>query len=86
MRGQRIKPFKRNAKGTESGCRPTTLEDGALSYDEQMETAGMIWEDEIIKDRRRREWVAFYAGCTVGAVILAFSLLFIIKLTGGMCP
>lgn len=44
---------------------------------------GMIWQDEIVKDRKRREWTAFYAGCAVGATILAFSLIFLIRLTGG---
>lgn len=47
------------------------------------EFMGMIWQDEIIKDRKRREWVAFYAGCAVGAAILIFSYLFLVRLTGG---
>lgn len=50
------------------------------------EFMGMIWQDEIIKDRKRREWVAFYAGCAVGAAILAFSYIFLMRLTGGVCP
>lgn len=49
------------------------------------EFMGMIWQDEIIKDRKRREWVAFYAGCAVGAAILAFSYIFLMRLTGGFC-
>ncbi len=45
----------------------------------------MIWEEELAKDRRKREWRAFYAGCAVGAAVLAFSIIFLVKLTGGAC-
>lgn len=77
---------KHDAGDTEFGLHPTILkEDGALSYDEQTETAGMIWEEELAKNRRKREWAAFYAGCVVGAAILIFSYLFLMRLTGGMC-
>lgn len=77
MRGQHTKTSKQSAKVTESECPPTTPE---------VPMMGFIWQDEIIKDRKRREWNAFYAGCAVGAGILAFCFLFIMKLTGGMCP
>lgn len=74
-RGPHTRIFKQNAGGMESACLHTTPEDG-----------DMIWEEELIKDRRRREWWAFYAGCVVGAAVLSFSLLFLVKLTGGTCP
>lgn len=67
---------KHDAGATESESRPTTPE---------VPMMGMIWQDEIVKDRRKREWWAFYAGCCVGAAVLAFSFLFIMKLTGGVC-
>lgn len=69
---------KQDAGASVSGP-PRTIPNGP-------EFMGMIWQDEIIKDRKRREWVAFYAGCAVGAGILSLSLLFIMKLTGGVCP
>jgi len=69
--------FKRDVGASESAPRPTTPE---------VPMMGMIWQDEIIKDRKRREWVAFYAGCAVGAAILAFSYIFLMRLTGGVCP
>lgn len=69
--------FKRDAGASEYEPHPTTPE---------VPVMGMIWQDEIIKDRKRREWAAFYAGCAVGAAILAFSYLFLIRLTGGWCP
>lgn len=78
MRGLRTKTSKQSAKGTESGCPPSTPKNP--------EFMGMIWQDQIIKDRKRREWAAFYAGCAVGAAILTFSYLFLIRLTGGVCP
>lgn len=43
----------------------------------------MIWEEEIAKDRRKHEWRAFYAGCVVGAIVCALSVIFLIELTGG---
>jgi hypothetical protein len=70
--------FKRDAGATESEP-PRTTPDNIL-------VMGMIWQDEIVKDRKRREWMAFYAGCAVGAAVLAFSLLFLMRLTGGVCP
>lgn len=48
--------------------RPTILDDGVLSYDEQMEVAGMIWEEELRQDRRKRECHAFIAGVIVACV------------------
>lgn len=57
-----------------------------LAKEPEVPMMGMIWQDEIIKDRKRREWVAFYAGCAVGAAILAFSYIFLMRLTGGVCP
>lgn len=78
MRGLRIKTSKQSAEGMES-VYPRTIP-------KNPEFMGMIWQDEIIKDRKRREWVAFYAGCAVGAAILAFSYIFLMRLTGGVCP
>jgi NhaP-type Na+/H+ or K+/H+ antiporter len=49
------------------------------------EVAGMIWEEELMKDRRRREYTAYAWGCVTGVVTLAFSILFLSKLTGGTC-
>jgi hypothetical protein len=69
--------FKRAAGVSGSEPRPTTP---------NIPVMGMIWQDEIIKDRKRREWAAFYAGCAVGAAILSLSFLFTIKLIGGWCP
>lgn len=57
-----------------------------LAKEPKVPVMGMIWQDEIIKSRKRREWVAFYAGCAVGAAILAFSYIFLMRLTGGVCP
>ena len=45
----------------------------------------MIWEAELMKDRRRREYAAYAWGCVTGVVTLAFSILFLSKLTGGTC-
>lgn len=69
---------KRIAGDTESGCPRTTPD--------EIPVMGMIWQDEIVKSRKKREWVAFYAGCAVGAAILAFSYIFLLRLTGGVCP
>lgn len=43
----------------------------------------MIWQEEVLKDRRKREWRAFYAGIFFGAGTLALVFVFIIKATGG---
>lgn len=84
MHGQRTKTSRRDVGAMESKSRPTTRT--GLSTEDEVPMMGMIWQDEIIKDRKKREWVAFYAGCAVGAAILAFSILFLMKLTGGVCP
>lgn len=78
MRGLRTKTSKQSAEGMES-VYPHTIP-------KNPEFMGMIWQDEIIKDRKRREWAAFYTGCAVGAAILAFSYIFLMRLTGGVCP
>lgn len=83
--------FKRDVGASESGPRLTTLKrprwvEQELSKEPEVPMMGMIWQDEIRKDRKRREWAAFYAGCAVGAAVLSLSFLFIIKLTGGWCP
>ncbi len=64
--------FKRDAGATESGPRPTTPE-----------VAGMIWEEELLKNRRKREFVSFLVGGVVGSCVSTFLLLFLFKLTGG---
>ncbi len=74
MRGLLTKTFRPSAEDTESGSPPTIPE-----------VAGMIWEEELAKDRRKREWRAFYAGCIVGTVVLSLSIIFLVKLTGGAC-
>ena len=87
MRGQHMKTSKRNAEGSGSGCRPTIP--NRLSPNDRIPEVpmmGLIWQDEIVKDRKKREWWAFYAGCAVGAATLAFSYLFLVRLTGGVCP
>lgn len=80
MRGLRTKIFKENAGDTESKS-PHTTPSRIL----EVPMMGMIWQDEIRKDRKKREWWAFYAGCVVGAAILVFSYLFMTRLTGGVC-
>ena len=66
--------FKRDAGATESEPRPTTPE---------VPVMGFIWQEEIMKDRKKREWRAFYAGCIIGTLICAFSVIFLMELTGG---
>lgn len=76
--------FKRDAGVSVSKSR-RTIPRYDYGHERPPEFMGMIWQDEIIKNRKKREWVAFYAGCAVGAAILVFSYLFLIRLTGGVC-
>ncbi len=75
---------KRAVEDLGSGRRRTTPR-YEYGHERTPEFMGMIWQDEIAKDRKKREWWAFYAGCAVGAAILAFSYIFLMRLTGGMC-
>lgn len=45
----------------------------------------MIWQEEILKDRRKKELRMFYAGVCFGVGALAFVLALIVRATGG-CP
>lgn len=48
----------------------------------------MIWQDEIAKDRKKREWWAFYAGCVFTALTFFLVAVVVTRLTGGVevCP
>lgn len=72
MHGRLIKTSRLNAEDTESGHSLSTPE-----------VAGMIWEEELMKDRRKREFWAFLGGGMLGACVSTFVLLFLFKLTGG---
>lgn len=86
MRGQHMKISRVSVEDSGSKPRLTTPDKGTHDdWAEPLEYMGMIWQDEIIKDRRKREWWAFYAGCVVGATILIFSYLFLMRLAGGVC-
>ena len=52
-----------------------------------METQ-MIWQEEVRRIQRKREWVAFYTGCVFTALTILLVVVFVVKLTGGVtsCP
>ncbi len=68
---------KHDAGVSESEPRPTTPE-----------VAGMIWQEEVQRKARRREWVAFYTGCVFTSLFFLLIAVFVTRLTGGVevCP
>lgn len=88
MHGLHTKISSRCAEDGDSKFRHTIPEDGALSYDEQTEVAGMIWEEELKRGRRKREWIAFYLGCAFTAMVFFLVAMAVTRLTGGVegCP
>lgn len=72
---------KHDAGATGSEYRATTRKIGP--YKTYQEVMGVIWEEEIVKNRRKREFVAFLAGGVLGACVSVFLLMFMFELTGG---
>lgn len=79
MHGQRTKTFRRSVEVTESGHLRTTLND------QEVPMMGRIWQDQIVKDRRKRDWTAFYLGCIFTTLVFFLVALFLTRLTGGEC-
>lgn len=43
---------------------------------------GMIWQEEVLKDRRKREWRMFWAGVCFAVAVMGFTIVFVVKATG----